>query len=186
MTETINKQLPYPAPAPSPDLPAARPTVPVPKARPIPKKIRNALEAMLAGKAKNLIAAAKVAGISREYLSRTLSARPDIVTWVQARAARTLGIGASVAAAKMLELIFSNSSRTSFEASRHVLALSGLKPPADATVNVNVVQSVGYCIDLRGRTDRPAVRQESGAGVVITNAEDDSAAGVVIDAKPVE
>ncbi len=69
------------SPAPSPAIaePALRPTVPQKKARPIPGKIKIALEAMLAGKARNLTQAAKAAGISREYLSRTLSARPDIV-----------------------------------------------------------------------------------------------------------
>jgi hypothetical protein len=55
----------------------------------------------------------------------------DIVVWAQNRAARVLGIGASVAAAKMLELIHSSSQRVGFEASRHVLALAGLKPTLD-------------------------------------------------------
>ena len=80
--------------------------------RRIPRKIKDALEAMLSGKAKNLTQAAKAAGISREHLSRTLSARPEIVVWAENRARRVLGIGATVAAAKMLELVHSNSSRS--------------------------------------------------------------------------
>jgi hypothetical protein len=81
---------------------------------------------------------AKVAGISREYLSRTTSKRPDITAWAQSRTARVLGLGASIAAAKMLELIHSDSSRTSFEASRHVLALSGIASANQPQVSVNV------------------------------------------------
>jgi hypothetical protein len=58
---------------------APMPTVPQLRARPILRRIKDALEAMLSGKARNLTQAAKAAGISREYLSRTLSARPDVV-----------------------------------------------------------------------------------------------------------
>lgn len=160
MSETSKQLAPLPTtPSSSPAVaePAARPTVPQRKARPIPKKIRNAIEAMLAGKAKNLTTAAKAAGISREYLSRTLSARPDIVIWAQNRAARVLGIGASVAAAKMLALIHSSSQRVGFEASRHVLALAGLKPASDASVSVNVGIELraGYVIDLSERDGPP-------------------------------
>jgi hypothetical protein len=161
-------------PTPAAERPAPAPAIaaPVKKARPIPGKIKTALEAMLVGKARNLTQAAKAAGISREYLSRTLSARPDIVVWAQNRAARVLGIGASVAAAKMLDLIHSNSSRVQFESSRHVLALAGIKPASDASVSVNVgiELKAGYVIDLSER-DEPAARIVGGA---------------VIDAKPVD
>jgi hypothetical protein len=54
----------------------------------------------------------------------------------------------------MLELIHSDSSRTSFEASRHVLALSGLKPAPDANVSVNLELKAGYIIDLTERGER--------------------------------
>lgn len=155
-----------PAPVPT--------TAPKPKARPIPKKVKIAVEAMLAGKARNLTQAAKAAGISREYLSRTLSARPDIVVWAQNRAARVLGIGASVAAAKMLELLNSNSSRVQFESSRFVLGAAGIGVARDANVNVSVgiELKAGYVIDL----SEPG---QAAAKVVGGEAK-------VIDAKPVE
>jgi hypothetical protein len=143
-------------------------TAPQPRARPIPRKIKDAIEAMLSGKARNLTQAAKVAGISREYLSRTLTNRPDVVEYAKNRAARVLGIGASVAAAKMMELIHSSSQRVGFEASRHVLALSGIKPPPDTSMNVNIELKAGYVIDLSGRI-------RAGPKIV---------AGQVVDAQP--
>jgi hypothetical protein len=177
MTDTINKQLPYrPAPAPSPDLPPVRPTVPAPKARPIPRKIKAAIEAVQSGKAKNWTAGAKAAGISREYLSRTLSARPDIIEWAQNRAKRLMALGVCIATPKMIELVHSNSQRVAFEASRHIQACAGIKPAADANMSVSIELKAGYVIDLSGRKPRGEL------GVNVTEYE----AGRVIDAKPAE
>jgi hypothetical protein len=150
-------------------------TAPKPKQRPIPKTVHAAIDALLDGSAKNLTQAAQRAGCSREYLSRFLSRRPDAVAFMQQRAARTLGVASTVAAARMASLIHAESEHVSYRAAEHVLGVSGIKPARDPQVNVNIVQSVGYCIDLRGRTDPavPVVRHEGGAGVVLVNAEDD-------------
>jgi hypothetical protein len=153
--------------------PAVMPTTaPKPKARPIPRTIKDALETMLSGKARNLTQAAKSAGISREYLSRTLSARPGVVQYARDKAARVLGIGASVAAAKMLELLNSSSSRVQFESSRFVLGAAGIGVARDANVNVSVgiELKAGYVIDL-SEPGQPTAK------IVV---------GAVIDAKPVE
>jgi hypothetical protein len=56
-----------------------------------------------------------------------------------------------------------------------VLALPGIKPAADAQVNVNLEFRAGYVIDLSGRDNR-AER----AKIV------DSAAGEAVDATPVD
>ena len=72
----------------------------------------------------------------------------------------------------MLELIHSNSSRVQFEASRHVLALAGLKPASDASVSVSIGVEVkaGYVIDL-SEPGQPAAK--------IVDCQ-------VLDAKPVD
>jgi hypothetical protein len=178
MDET-NKQLPLsPAnrPAPSPEIaaPAVCPTMPQKKARPIPRKIKAAIEAVQSGKAKNWTAGAKAAGISREYLSRTLSARPDIIEWAQNRAKRLMALGVCIATPKMIELVHSNSQRVAFEASRHIQACAGIKPAADANMSVSIELKAGYVIDLSGRN--PGDR----AGAKVIEYE----AGRVIGAKP--
>lgn len=144
-------------------------TAPHPRARPIPRKVRDAIEAMQSGKAKNLAQAAKCVGVSRQYLSQTLSKRPDVVVWATNRMARILGIGASVAGAQMLELTHSSSSRVSFEASRHVLALAGIAPANQPQVSVNVSVRAGWVIDL-SENHQP---------------EQKIVGGQVIDAKPI-
>src|SRR5271166_3228924 len=116
------------ASAPSPEIsePALRPTVPQKKARPIPSSVKTAIKALQSGKAKNLVQAAKVAGVSREYFSRTLSARPDIIESGHNRARRLIAVGAWVATPQMLELVRSKSSRTSFEVCRYLLGVAGI------------------------------------------------------------
>jgi hypothetical protein len=110
-----------------------------------------------------------------------------VLQWYQNRIAKMLALGAGAAATKMLELIDSDSSRTSFESSRFVLGLSGFRVANDPGVQVNVVQATGFCIDLTGKSGRPGpvVRHESGAGVVVMPAKDDKVIeGTVIDVKP--
>jgi hypothetical protein len=103
------------------------------KAKPLPAKVKIALDAMLSGEAKSMAAAARIAKCSRQYIFQQLDKRPDIIAWIQNRAARTLGLGAAQAAVRMLELIHSDSSRTAFESSRFVLGLSGFRVATDRT-----------------------------------------------------
>lgn len=56
------------------------------------------------------------------------------------------------ATARVLELLDASSDHVSFEASKHVLAIAGIKPTADAQVSINIDIKAGYVIDL---TDAP-------------------------------
>jgi hypothetical protein len=145
------------------------------KARPIPKTIEAAFSALLDGGAKNLTQASKVAGCSREYLSRFLSRRPDAVTLLQQRAARVLGVASTVAAARMAALIHAESEHVSFRAAEHVLGVSGISPAKDPQVNVSVSVRSGWLLDLREDTRSP-----------LPTIEDSAAGGVIVDAEPIE
>ena len=161
-----------PAPSSSPAIaePTPRPTAPPKKARRIPRKVIEATEVLLDGRAKNLTQAAKLVGCSREYLSRVLSQRPDCVQYMREKAARVLGVAVPVAAARMANLIHAESEHVSYRASEHVLGVAGLKPAADnVSVNIGVEIRAGYVIDL----------SEDGREQKIIG-------GQVIDAKPVE
>ena len=145
-------------------------TAPHPRARPIPRKIKDAIEAMQSGKARNLTQAAKCAGISRVHVSRTLSRRPDIVTWADNRARRMLALGVSVAVPKILSLVHSSSQRVAFEASRHVLAVAGIQPPSDSpSVSVSVELKAGYVIDLSEHSATPPQHKQT---TIEANADD--------------
>jgi hypothetical protein len=125
--------------------------------RPIPKKVRNAIEVYVSGRAKTITAAAEQAGLSREYLSRSLS-EPHIAEHLRQKAARTVAMGAGRAAARVMELIDAESEHVSFDASRHILSIAGIKPAPDgASLNVNLNIRAGYVIDLGAPGDRPPV-----------------------------
>ena len=59
----------------------------------------------------------------------------------------------------MVELVDCDSLTTSYDASKHVLAIAGIKPDPDgAAINVNVNIRAGYVIDLSGDDDREPMR----------------------------
>jgi hypothetical protein len=74
------------------------------------------------------------------------------------------------AAARLNQLIDSTSQRVALEATKFSLGVAGIKPAADAQVNVNIDVKAGYVIDLSepGQPEQKIV------------------SGEVIDAKPVE
>lgn len=161
-----------PMPAPARDEPAMRPATPSKKVkvRRIPRKIVEVTEILLRGDANNLTQASKIAGVSREYISRTLSARADCVEYMRTRAARALGVAVPVAAARMAQLLHAESEHVSYRASEHVLAVAGIKPAADnVSVNIGIELKAGYVIDL----------SEPGQSAKIVS-------GTLIDAKPAE
>jgi hypothetical protein len=113
-------------------------------------------------RAKNLTEAAQMAGCSREYLSRTLSRRPDVIGYMQQRAARVLGVASTVAAARMAALIHAESEHVSFKASEHVLGVAGIAPAHQPQVSINIEVKAGYVIDLREcRTINTSARSPS-------------------------
>jgi hypothetical protein len=175
-----------PAPSPAIAAPAKQPA-PQKKARHIPRKIVEMTDLLLDGRAKNVADAARQVGCSREYLSRTLSERPDCVAYMQQRAARTVGVASAAAAARMASLIHAGSEHVAFRASEHVLGVSGIKPAEDARVSVNIELKAGYVIDLRGR---PRMKRSFDAAgrLVETPIEDGRVidGAVIVDVKPIE
>jgi hypothetical protein len=60
------------------------------------------------------------------------------------------------ASARLLELVDASSEHVSLDASKHVLAIEGIRPPDQGQVSVNVGVSVGYVIDLSGNGGNPS------------------------------
>jgi hypothetical protein len=116
--------------------------------RPISKTIRIACEAITSGEVKTITDAAAKAGVTREYLSRELS-KPHIAEFLRQKAARVVAIAAGRASARVTELVDAASEHVSFDASKHVLGIAGIKPVADPNVNLNFeFKPVGWVIDL--------------------------------------
>ena len=126
----------------------AIPTPAEPKRRAISKRVREAIDLLAQGRVKTITAAAKSVGLTRERLSRALG-EPHIAEHVRQKAGRTVAMGALRAAAREVQLIDAKSEHVSHDASKHVLAIAGIKPAADPNVNLNVSVKAGYILDLR-------------------------------------
>ena len=123
---------------------------PVPdKARPIPRKVRHALDLMFRGECRDIKAAAAQAKLSREHLSRSLR-MPHIQAFIARKSRETIAIGQIQASNRIVDLIHASSEHVSLDASKHVLAIEGIRPPDQGAISVNVGVSVGYVIDLSG------------------------------------
>lgn len=123
---------------------------PVPdKLKPVPRKVRHALDLMLRGECKDIKAAAAQANLSREHLSRSLR-MPHVQAFIARKSRETIAQHTIRASARIGELMDASSEHVSLDASKHVLAIEGIRPPDQAQGYVNVNVSVGYVIDLSG------------------------------------
>ena len=129
--------------------------LPEQRKRPIPKRVREAVALICEGRARTITAAAKKAGLSREYLSRALG-EPHIAEHLRQKAARAVAISSGHAAARITELMNkSRSDHVAFEASKFSLGVAGIRPQPEAQLNVNLDIKAGYVIDLAPPDARP-------------------------------
>ncbi|MGH6672356.1 MAG: hypothetical protein ACRECV_10345 [Xanthobacteraceae bacterium] len=142
------------------------PTPAEPKRRRVPAKVREAIDHYVSGRAKNITAAAKKVGMSREGLSRALS-RPDVTEFLKQKAARQVALGAGRASARMIQLMDAKSEHVSADMARHVAAIAGIRPASDAQLNVNVDVRAGFVIRL---TDPDATQDSAPPRDVISGA----------------
>lgn len=105
---------------------------------------------LLATKGMTQREAAKQGGMSETYLSTALR-KPEIQAFIARKTRETIATGVLRASARVLELVDAASEHVSLDASKHVLAIEGIRPPSDTHHTVNVGVSVGYVIDLSGQ-----------------------------------
>lgn len=134
--------------------------VPVPakvtRERPISKRIRKVIGLLISGECKTQKAACERTGMNADHVSREL-AKPRIQAFIASESRRTIARGTMRASARLIELLDASSEHVSLDASKHVLAIEGIKPPEQGQVSVNVGVSVGYVIDLSGKQPAPVV-----------------------------
>ncbi|KAA0688487.1 helix-turn-helix domain-containing protein [Azospirillum brasilense] len=158
----------HPVPAPT------KGAIPPAKKKGLTKKVRAAIDALIAGRAKTHEEAAAIAGCARESVSRALK-RPEVLEEIRLRVEQQLkGKTLARAAGKLDQLIDANSENVAFRATELALGLNGYRPPQQGTtVQTNV--NVGWMIDLRTNADGPGQRLG-----------DSTVGGTIIDAEPVE
>ena len=92
---------------------------------------------------------AEECGFNPDYVSRLMQ-KPQFLSLIQSRARDILGQGTVRAAARVAELIDSDSSKTSLEASVFTLKVAGIAPSdtPGASLHLSVNVAPGYVIDL--------------------------------------
>jgi predicted DNA-binding protein (UPF0251 family) len=110
------------------------------------KRVRQAID-LLGRKDITQRDAAKQAGISEFHLSRVLKL-PQIQVFIARSARRNIQLGVLRASNRVLELVDAESEHVSLDASKHVLAIEGIKPTADAQLSVNIDIKAGFVIDI--------------------------------------
>ena len=113
----------------------------------ISRKVRTAIDAMVAGDAKNITGAAEKVGLARESLSRALS-KPHVAEHLRQKVVRSLAMASARAGAVKQELLDCDNAMVRDRASTFVLGLSGIQPATTPSVNVNIEVKAGYVIDL--------------------------------------
>jgi hypothetical protein len=122
------------------------------KTRRISKRVQEAVRLLMTPECATQRAAAAKLGMSETYLSEALR-KPETRVFIERTARENVAIGALRASSVMVDLIDCDSSSTRFDASKHVLAIAGIKPTADAQVSVNIDIKAGYVIDLTRKRD---------------------------------
>lgn len=127
------------------------------KERPISKRLRRVVDLLVSGECKTQKAACVRIGMHPDHVCRELK-KPQVQAFIARRTRETISAGTMRASARLLELVDASSEHVSLDASKHVLAIEGIRPPNDSQVSVNVGVSVGYVIDLSGSApQRPII-----------------------------
>ena len=128
-------------------LEAPAPIVPADAPKRISKKVRAAIDLMVNGDVKTQKEAAEKVGLARESLSRALST-PHVANHLLMKTKRRLGIAAARAGHTQIELLDSDSEIVRDRSSARILALAGIAPAAEPSINLNIEVKAGYVIDL--------------------------------------
>lgn len=112
--------------------PQAKPAPKKPKQRPVHKKTRDAINAMLSGQASTQKEAAQIAGMNEAALSRALST-PSVKDFVQAEIRKRLSTVGAIKSAATLERLAerATSEYVQADASKHILGIAGVSPAGD-------------------------------------------------------
>ena len=113
----------------------------------ISKRIRQVVELLVSGACQTQKAAAERLDLHPDYVCRELK-KPQVQVFIDRSVRQNLANGTMRASARLVQLIDASSEHVSADVSKHMLALAGIKPAADAQVSVNIDIKAGYIIDL--------------------------------------
>ena len=103
-----------------------------PKMRPVSKKTRTAIEALLTGQAKTQMGAAQIAGMDNTALCRAIQ-RPNAKALIEQLVRERLSSHGLLKASALVETLMdsANSEYVQADVAKHVLAINGVRPSQD-------------------------------------------------------
>lgn len=113
----------------------------------VSKRLAEVVRLLLTGECKTQKAAAERVGMNVSHVSEALK-KPHVRVFVDRRVRETIANGTMRASARLLELVDAGSEHVSLDASKHLLAIEGIKPASEPTTNVNLNVRAGYVIML--------------------------------------
>jgi hypothetical protein len=117
----------------------------------ISKRLSDAIRLICRGEVATYKIAAERVGMNYTHLCEAMK-KPHIRVFIDRTVRETIANGLPRAGARLMELVDASSEHVSLDASRHMLAIAGIKPAADAQVSVNIDIKAGYVIDI---SDKP-------------------------------
>ena len=114
----------------------------------ISRRLAEVIRLLLTDECKTQKAAAERVGMNVSHVSEALK-KPHVRVFVDRRVRETIANGTMRASARLLELVDASSEHVSLDASKHLLAIEGIKPASEPTTAVNLRVTCGYVIDLR-------------------------------------
>jgi hypothetical protein len=102
------------------------------KPKRISKKVKAAIDALVSGDAKSITRAAKIAGLSREHLSRELGL-PHVNAVLRGKALRNVAMAAARASAVKVELLESPNEMVRDRANSFILGVNGISPDIESS-----------------------------------------------------
>lgn len=110
-------------------------------------RIAKAIRLLESGECRSQNAAAARANISASALSEALQ-KPHVQAFIARRRRSNIAVASIRASHRIAELIDASSEHVSLDASKHVLAIEGVRPSEDAKIVNNINVMAGYVIDL--------------------------------------
>lgn len=120
---------------------------PIEKKARISKRLREVIHLLASGECKTIKAAAARTNMHPNYLYGAIK-KPEVRVFMERETRQTVALGMMRAGNRLVELVDAGSEHVSLDASKHMLAIAGIKPAADAQVSVNIDLKAGFVIDL--------------------------------------
>lgn len=143
------------------------------KPKQISKRAKTGIRLILQGEVKSQSEAAKRINMNESHFSELIHS-PAGRAFIARERSKTIAVGSLRAAARLVDLVDAASEHVAFNASQHILAIEGIRPPEQSQASVNIHISPGYVINHGRRGDMARVSGNDAKPLIELEAVPDS------------